>query len=271
MNQIEYNNKNFNLLQMFDAFIDQYNSYLEENRQNNQRKTIIPTRRWPATSSVDSNRTIERAKKAVFIKDNEILQIHPMRYRRHSPFFKPLTPEILNILEDDAVPAPTIYGKDRKGFLQNILDDLQKKLYAIAITDDDRHVILQQAIKSCVASCVGMLLLDRRCAPRWKFIQESLLADSDDAIGWISQSGLTPIITWLNGDFVSTLSKLISEHGSGILSLSHPVIGGHVIILDQITSEIAIIRDSFHGWSVTLPSNKLLEWICSTEYFIQIE
>jgi hypothetical protein len=68
------------------------------------------------------------------------------------------------------------------------------------------------------------------------------------------------------------LLESIQNHGSGVLSIDHPEIRGHVIVLDQISKEenTAIIRDSFHGWALTIKLDSLLSWIHKGSYFLQI-
>ena len=57
-----------------------------------------------------------------------------------------------------------------------------------------------------------------------------------------------------------------------MLSINHPTIAGHVVILDEISIEKneAIIRDPFHGWMVTMDLGALKAWLRPGEDFVQI-
>jgi hypothetical protein len=124
-----------------------------------------------------------------------------------------------------------------------------------------------------VPTCVAMLVLDHGRVPNFKAIKETNLANDSKAMNWIEEAGLKPKLTELidkekRGD---VLSRCLVEHGPGILSVNHPEIGGHVIVLDAISKgeNTAKIRDPFHGRSVTLKLDVLLSWV--SDYFLQID
>lgn len=65
------------------------------------------------------------------------------------------------------------------------------------------------------------------------------------------------------------------EKGPGMLSIYHPKINEHVVILDEISiiKNEAIIRDPFHGWMVTIDLSVLKTWLRPEqpgENFVQI-
>jgi hypothetical protein len=185
-----------------------------------------------------------------------------MRFLRHSPFVRISNSIGLETIEDD------------HELWAGAFDSLNKKLHAIGITDNGKHVILQQTAKSCVPSCVAMLVLDHGKTPNYEAIKSTYLATKDAAIQWVKEAGLNPEVTTITGTpkhrVAQTLKEAIQKHGSGVLTISHPKIGFHDIVLDEISIETnsAIIRDPFHGWCLTIKLDSLLSW--HPAYFLQI-
>lgn len=204
-------------------------------------------------------------KSAVFITSDEILHIDPIKFLRNSPF----------VLQPSERSVRT-YSKmsDTDPAWESSFDILTRQLQAIAITESGRHVILQQAGKSCVAASVAMLILDHGRIPDYESIKTAHLAEREDAIAWIKRAGLTPKMTGLQSqeNKKEVLVECLAKHGSGVLAIHHPVIKGHVIVLDEISlkDNTAIVRDSFHGWSLTIKLDALLLWIDPFAYFLQI-
>ncbi|MEI6242524.1 MAG: hypothetical protein WCP39_03860, partial [Chlamydiota bacterium] len=233
-----------------------YQALLAENQQEGIRPFITPSRRVCGFSGVESIYTKSLIRNAVFITAEEIIKVHPMRFLSHSPFgtnspdmedWYPDLAENNSVWEEEILPA-----------LINI------QLQAIAFTESNRHVILQQAGKSCVPTCIGMLVLDHKKTPNYKAIKETNLADNKQAIEWIKEAGLTPKMTEIPnvGNKAEFLVKCLQENGSGKLSIDHPEICGHGIVLDEISIEnnTAMIRDPSHGWALTIKLNALLSW-----------
>jgi hypothetical protein len=238
---------------------------IAENQQEIKRELIVPVRRICNFGGMESNYTIHLAKNSIFITDDEILKVHPVRFLSKSPFVPKLSEE------DKKHYAPD----ENNFFWESIFDSINKKLLAIAVTENDKHIILQQAVKSCVPTCVGMLVLDHGKTLNYKAIRFTNLANREDAMKWVRQAGLTPHLTDLSNKQdckADILAKCLEEHGPGVLDIVHPNIKGHVIVLDEISKidNIAIIRDSFHGWALTIKLDALLSWIDKDSYFIQI-
>ncbi len=203
-----------------------------------------------------------------FIGDEEILNVDTMQFLRKSPFFKPtdsFSMRMLNKMDENDLSW------------KKKLDPKQwfKKIHAIALTKDGRHVILQQAPSSCVPTCVGMLVLDHERIPDYDAINNTNLANRDEAAQWIRKAGLTPYRTdlHLTSNVVDVLIKCLKKRGPGVLTIHESKVGRHVIVLDAISKETntAVIRDSFHGWSLTIKLDALLSRIGHDEYFLQME
>ncbi len=242
-----------------------FEALLDDNQPHEERELILPTRRVCGFGPFDSYPLQQRAQTTTFIIDSEICKIHPMRFIRKSPFVQPIDPDWKTWWAQH---------EDNDPMWESLWDGLHKELYAIGRTDRGKHVILQQAVKSCVPACVAMLVLDHGKIPDYKAIKMTCLANQIEAIRWVKNSELNPHVTIIQNphDALEVLLEAIQYDGPGVLSINHPEIGGHVIVLDHISQEdkTAMIRDSFHGWAVTIKLYSLLSWISQNSYFLQI-
>ena len=254
----------------------QYYALLEDNQLEGNRPMIIPERRICPIGPTISISTWKKIKAAQFILPEEIIEVHAMHFLRNSPFAddpedKQMIDRTLDGLDNGSLAYLDEYKAD------SMVDSLKKRVEGIGRTQDGRHVILQQAAKSCVPSCVAMLVLDRGKMPNYRAIERIHIANRERAIQWIQEAGLSHQFTdltpfWENNqtELASQLSDCLQAKGSGILGIDHPVIGGHVIVLDEISKEnkTARIRDSFHGWALTIRLEALLSW--KPDYLIQV-
>lgn len=241
---------------------EEYNALLNENQITAERGLITPKRRSCGFGLFDSIKNATLSTKTSFIKDEEIIGIHPMRFLRNSPFVNKVD------------LSPGQHPKELDDIIWNSLfEGLDKQLHAIGVTEDGRHVILQQAVKSCVPSCVAMLVLDQRKTPNYEAIRMVSCATLERAIEWVEAAELVPVLTTIKEyeHPINTFQEAIQKNGPGVLQIIHPLIGGHAIILDEISTKThsAIIRDPFHGWSVTIRLELLLSWIKVGSYFLQ--
>lgn len=224
---------------------------------------VIPERRVCNFGGMESEQTKEKAKKAIFVTNEEIVKVHPIKFLPNSPFVVKDTPRLKRWLEK--TEDETVWS--------SILATTKKQAYAIAVTEGGKHVILQQAVKSCVPTCMAMLILDRGEKPNYEAIKTTNLANTERAIGWAKEAQLECQVNKIpQENVIEVLSKYLAEKGPGMLSIDHPTIDGHVIILDEISIEKneAVIRDSFHGWMVTMDLGALKAWLRPGEDFVQI-
>jgi hypothetical protein len=157
-------------------------------------------------------------------------------------------------------------GNDRN-VRMSLQDDLEsiklteQRIESVATTKNNKHVILQQALRSCVPTCVGMLLLDAGKTPEFKAIERVDLATASQAEFWIKSSGCEPKVTKLQNDVIPVLSQCLKQDGPGIIFVEDSVLGGHAIILDCIDLEnnTATIRDPFHGWMIDISLETLVK------------
>ncbi len=212
-----------------------------------------------------SRGTIQAVKADIFVTDEEIIKKHPMRFLPNSPF----------IVEDTQRVKETLPLITEVSDWMEMVDKARKEAQAITKTKEEgKHVILQLAVKSCVPTCMGMLILDQGKTPNYQAIKDTHLANTDQAIEWAKEAGLKCKVTKTpKEDIIKSLSKLLDENGPGMLEIVHPVLKGHVVILDYISEErgTATIRDSFHGWMITLKLDAFKKWIQPNKDFLQIK
>jgi hypothetical protein len=220
-----------------------------------------PERRCCGFGRGESEVTIQRAKEAVFITDQEIVAKHAMKFLSDSPFIK----------EDSPKTKKFIDNLQNEDAWKSILTSTEKQDKAIAITESGKHVILQQTVKSCVPTCMAMLILDHGKTPDYEAISSTYLAKIEQAIEWGKKAGLKCQKTVIpTENSIELLSKRLAENGPGMLEVDHPTLRGHAIILDAIEDGHAVIRDPFHGWMVTIGVETLKTWLRPGENFLQI-
>jgi hypothetical protein len=233
---------------------------LNENENSSSTGFIEPTRRVCNFGGMESQEEFiglkDEAEKAIFVTDDEKVRVRPMKFLRKSPFAeRPINRnrDLLECVNEDS------------SLWKSTFDILEKQLQAIAKTADGKHVILQQTPTSCSPTCVAMLVLDHGKVPNYEAISTTNLANTLDAINWFTEAGLKTIRTELSdkNNITADLVKLLKENGPGILTLNHPDIGNHSVVLDRISTEDneAIIRDPFHGWMITVKLDVLISWV----------
>lgn len=131
------------------------------------------------------------------------------------------------------------------------------------ITSDGRHVMQQQGQRSSGAAAVAMLVMDYGGKPNTYCVKNYNLSTADEQVWRLEQAGLVPIVARAGGGRTKLgqqLEDLIKKNGPGILSVDGEL-GGHVVVIDRfsMTDNEAIIRDPFHGWSITVSADSILD------------
>ncbi len=129
-------------------------------------------------------------------------------------------------------------------------------------TTDGRIVMQQQGQRGCVATATTMLAMDNGGRPDTGWVKACNLSNLEEASRSLERSGLSPIYTNRHGnkqEIGRQLETLIAQNGSGVLSIGGEI-GGHVVAIDSFSMQdnTAIIRDPFHGWSITVPADSIL-------------
>jgi hypothetical protein len=141
----------------------------------------------------------------------------------------------------------------------------------VAVTKDGKHVVLQQAQRSCVPAAITCLALDLGGQPLYHEMRTKNLTSEEMELYFIQKAGFKPVLFQLKGDSlkkVDALTVLLAQ-GPGLLHISHDDLKGHVIVLDDLSLQkgTATFRDPYHGWMVTVKIGPFLRWI--GERFIQ--
>lgn len=146
----------------------------------------------------------------------------------------------------------------------------KEKDKVVAVTKTGKHVVWQQAIRSCVPTAISMIALDRQKTFLARELRYGVTGNGQEIV-YMKKAGFQPIRHELRGLFyekVQTLQKLLLKTGPGILHLIHPELGSHVCVLDEISWEAlqATVRDSIKGEMITIRLFPFAQWIGS-EFF----
>lgn len=239
--------------------------------QENENRVPLPykkyVRRFPPRS-IDEIRGQHRSE--FFIAEEEIVLVHPMRCIRPSPYWKHTqrtNREDQTFNDNHSGLPPTLRNE--------IIDSWVAHLNAIAQTEDGKHVILQQSTRSCVPTAIFMLILDAGKIPaNYSLSTATNVCTLETGKQLLQQVKLHSILRPLSAqqDPLSCLEAYILEYGSGVLEIKDPTMGDHVIVVDAInpTNRTAQIRDSFHGWALTIRIECLQRIIQNDAQFLQI-
>jgi hypothetical protein len=165
--------------------------------------------------------------KEIFIEEQSILKKHAMRYIDCAPF--------------------------------------QATKKVVAIARNGKYIVWQQAIRSCVPTAISMIALDRG---KLFLAQEITGAVTNNTVmlEYIQKAGFKPVIHSLKGnevEKVKALETLIARTGPGLLSVSHPDLNSHIVVLDEISIEKrrVTLREPYHGCMMTINLFPFINWI----------
>lgn len=255
---------------MTDCYFEQYQNLLKDDKSKIQRSFVIPDRRQPCISGIDTIHIEESSQSDKFLDDADIIEVHAMRFRHNSPFLKPLTDDFIEYLKTEETFVTNKGIVNRDTMWKAIIDDMMNKdLHAIGITKDNRHVVLQRGARMGVNACIFMLLLDHKI-PINVDLNVLSYGHVKPLKKCLTAAGFQVNTMSLNRnqDNLKILVDAVKTHGALLFELSVPelfsssrLLHTHCIILDAIDEEKSIIRDPFHGWSVTIKTSFLLSRI----------
>lgn len=135
----------------------------------------------------------------------------------------------------------------------------------VALTKDGKHIVWQQAIRSCVPTAISMIALDRGKVFLAKEITYPVTS-TQTMFRYIRKAGFEPVVHVLRGaaiDKVRALEALIAQTGSGLLHLIHPDLKSHMVVLDEISLEKrrVTLREPYHGYMITISLLPFMNWI----------
>lgn len=136
----------------------------------------------------------------------------------------------------------------------------------VSTSEEGKHVILQQAVRSCFPSALTMLALDFKGTPLFDIMATTNITSAERKVHYLKQTGLQFVTHSLSGtpaQKVETLEQLLTKGRPGILIIEHPDLGGHSVVLDEVSRQkgTATLRDPYHGWMITMRLPPLMTWI----------
>lgn len=133
----------------------------------------------------------------------------------------------------------------------------------VAITRDGKHVVWQQAIRSCVPTAISMLALDRGKT----FLSEEIsypVTNNEVMLRQIRKAGFEPKrhpLTGFSMQKLHTLAAVLARTGPGLLHLKHPDLESHMVVLDEISGDYLTVRDPYHGMMLSIKIYPFINWI----------
>ncbi len=126
-------------------------------------------------------------------------------------------------------------------------------LIPVGVYSDHKVIIQQQATRGCVAACAAMIIEDHQRQWKEHRLTTTNLANETQLISWLEQAELHAAMHTIREN-IGELKTFIEQYGS-IICMINGELGGHAIILDQINSDQAIIREPFHGWRIAISTH----------------
>lgn len=139
------------------------------------------------------------------------------------------------------------------------------------ITDRKKHLIQQLGIHGCTAAATAMLLIDSEEEVDIRSFKERKFGTASQMVLDIEKGKKRALLTQIP-EKLEGLRTHIDKFGSAILPINDRKIGGHVIVLDNISPDLLLaeIRDPYHGWAITVKASVLWEKISKSSEDILI-
>lgn len=198
-------------------------------------KQEIPTtnldRKYPPVSSIDTMiNGIGAHGTTVFFNDEDILEIHQV------------------------IKRELIQEKN----------DYQEEVF-IEYTSNNKPIIQQQAVRGCTAAAACMLIADAggKVDPYDLLCN---LGNTESMKRLIEKAGYEQSVQEISSKDsrirLQELSNMIAQDGSAIVSVSSEHGGGHVMVVDEISSDFERVRlrDPYHGWEITVKAEAFSQY-----------
>jgi hypothetical protein len=117
-------------------------------------------------------------------------------------------------------------------------------------SENGKWVIQQQALRGCTAAAVAMLIHDRGESINIESLFKTNLGNKASMERLISATNLLAHTQEIQN--VKELKAVIDAQGSAIVSISDVNLGGHVVVVDEISKKGVRLRDPYHGWEITV-------------------
>ena len=213
-----------------------------------------------AATNAGERRALHDATGALFISNEEVLRIH--RTHRHWEF---------RGKQNQPPPPPLEVGGRQEGlYMLRFRSGIVPVYRSVDLAAPDlpiRHLIPQQAHRSCTYAAASMVLLDAcsRYGVKCPSTSSLLAGVIDGNLGSAEHSlvlmrhaignlPLTPQIVTVPFHRTDTLSDLLDRSGPAAAAIGGEL-GMHSIVLDSVTERenanpVVRIRDPFHGWDI---------------------
>jgi hypothetical protein len=186
-----------------------------------------------------------------WFSDDEIVKVHSIVSRTllvekqpHFDLFPGLSDEVIKLL---SVDEPEVN---------------------VEISEHNKTVLQQQAVRGCMAAVTCMLAHDAGKPIDLAYMQRTNLGDDASSCRHLAKLGLTPMRYDIAKD-LEKLSSRIAQYGSAIVTITDPQMGAHVVIVDSIHADSVRIREPYHGWEISIARKSLLDRLANDE-IIQI-
>tara|TARA_A100001015_G_scaffold251226_1_gene290104 strand:- start:249 stop:1100 length:852 start_codon:yes stop_codon:yes gene_type:complete len=163
--------------------------------------------------------------------------------------------EVLIVSEIQLPEEVKVEFKEKRAYCdqeKNEKKSLNTTIPVFKYEKNGKHLIQQPSRTSCWLTCINMLLCDMGKFELYQKAAEARWAKDQQIASRIKKLGFECIdqpLTFNDENMVQVIADDLKKNGSAILGLETH---GHVVLLDSITTEYALIRDSWNGIYIKL-------------------
>ena len=145
------------------------------------------------------------------------------------------------------------------------------KSIEVKYSENKVPILQQQARRGCTAAAAAMLILQHEKFPDLLRIMRCELGNKETIQCDLSKSGLQSIIYEVRNTPQDLRVSLLAK-GSGIIGISDCEVGGHEIVIDDVSEDLMLVRlrDPYHGWEISIDSQALIKRLPKHFSIIQI-
>lgn len=243
-------------------FLAEYNKLFEHDPEVMDKFNVFPRRKISSHRDDPGKNQI-----SAFIRDDQVLEEHPMKILPNSPFLVRHDWRFLdNIIDDDEL-------------VEDSRECEKSRAHAIGVTEHGKHVVLLLDTRVSFETCVGMLMLDLGIQPDYRLMEEGTTYDFT-RMDRLTANRPVKLISFniaresaLHGNGVEQGFEVLTDREylkrlKLLIEQSGPVIVGHFgegrfhFCIDKVTEDgKADVRLPSEGRMVTTSTDTLLSWI----------
>jgi hypothetical protein len=128
-------------------------------------------------------------------------------------------------------------------------------------SEHGKAIIQQQGCRGCTAATTAMIIMDAGGKPDVFRLKRCNLGDEHTIRDDILRAGKKP--RFLIEKNLQDLRIQLLEGGSAIVSIHDSEVGGHSIVVDDVSSDLKEVRlrDPYHGWEITIKAAAfIMKW-----------